>query len=176
MSDDGPIIINGNHHVDGGPIIKSTGRKVTIAELEAFSNALERLTDKIRVYQDEVKVLESRLEPAGTGHLTTAIDVMNKRIDELSKECGAIVKKMSTSTSIYSAKAFFMEDGSPMPEPGTPGIDVQVPRPKPSASNAPTETQEESDPTPKAMYGHGVSSKLSGQLALEKLLKWESKN
>ena len=169
MSDE-PIIINSNHHVDSEPIIKSTGRKVTIAELEAFSNALERLTDKIRVYQDEVKVLESRLEPAGTGHLITAIDVMNKRIDELSRECGVIVKKMSTSTSIYSAKTFFLEDGSDMPEAGTPGIDRPKPRPKPSASNAPTETQEESDPTPNPY------SELSEQLYLEKLLKWESKN
>ena len=37
----------------------------------------------IRALRKEVKLLTTRLRPAGTGYLHTAIDVLNSRIDEL---------------------------------------------------------------------------------------------
>ena len=40
----------------------------------------------IKVLREEVEVLTKRLKPAGTGHLHTAIGVINSRIDELIKE------------------------------------------------------------------------------------------
>ena len=43
----------------------------------------------IDVLRKEVKVLTSRLEPAGTGYLITAIDVINSRIEELIEEVTA---------------------------------------------------------------------------------------
>ena len=49
----------------------------------------ENLMISIDVLRKEVKVLTSRLKPAGTGYLITAIDVINKRIDELIEEVTA---------------------------------------------------------------------------------------
>ena len=43
----------------------------------------EELIQTIKVLRQEVEVLTTRLEPAGTGYLHTAIDVINGRIDEL---------------------------------------------------------------------------------------------
>ena len=43
----------------------------------------------IKVLREEVEVLTKRLKPAGTGHLHTAIGVINSRIDELIKEITA---------------------------------------------------------------------------------------
>ena len=39
----------------------------------------------IKVLRNEVEVLTKRLKPNGTGHLHTAIGVINSRIDELIK-------------------------------------------------------------------------------------------
>ena len=39
----------------------------------------------IKILREEVEVLTRRLRPAGTGHLHTAIGVINSRIDELIK-------------------------------------------------------------------------------------------
>ena len=46
----------------------------------------EELIQTIKVLRQEVEVLTTRVKPAGTGHLITAIDVINKRIDELMLE------------------------------------------------------------------------------------------
>jgi hypothetical protein len=48
----------------------------------------------IKVLREEVEVLTKRLKPAGTGHLHTAIGVINSRIDELIKN-GMIDKSIS---------------------------------------------------------------------------------
>ena len=40
----------------------------------------------IKILRGEVEVLTKRLKPAGTGHLHTAIGVINSRIDELIEE------------------------------------------------------------------------------------------
>ena len=39
--------------------------------------------ETIKVLRKEVEVLTTRLEPHDTGHLHTAINVINSRIDEL---------------------------------------------------------------------------------------------
>ena len=49
----------------------------------------ENLMISIDVLRKEVEVLTSRLGPAGTGNLHTAINVINKRIDELIDEVTA---------------------------------------------------------------------------------------
>ena len=46
----------------------------------------EEIIDAIRVLRNEVEVLTSRLKPNATGHLDTAIGVINSRIDELIEE------------------------------------------------------------------------------------------
>ena len=43
----------------------------------------EEIINTIKVLRKEVEVLTTRLRPAGTGYLYTAIDVINGRIDEL---------------------------------------------------------------------------------------------
>jgi len=49
----------------------------------------ENLMISIDVLRKEVSILTSRLKPAGTGYLHTAIDVINSRIDELIEEVTA---------------------------------------------------------------------------------------
>ena len=46
----------------------------------------EEIVSAIRVLRKEVEILTTRLKPAGTGHLHTAIGVINSRIDELIEE------------------------------------------------------------------------------------------
>ena len=46
---------------------------------------LERI-NTITVLELEVLVLESKVKPNATGHIITAIGVLNSRIDELKKE------------------------------------------------------------------------------------------
>ena len=48
----------------------------------------------IKVLRQEVETLTKRLKPNGTGHLHTAIGVINSRIDELIKN-GMIDKSIS---------------------------------------------------------------------------------
>ena len=43
----------------------------------------DEIVQTIKVLRKEVELLTTRLEPAGTGHLITAIGVINSRIDEL---------------------------------------------------------------------------------------------
>ena len=56
----------------------------------------DELVQTIKVLRQEVEVLTTRLRPAGTGHLHTAIGVINGHIDELIEEAVA---------------PFFKEDG-----------------------------------------------------------------
>ena len=49
----------------------------------------EDILNTIRVLRGELEVLTSRLRPAGTGYLHTAIDVINNRIKELIDEVTA---------------------------------------------------------------------------------------
>ena len=46
----------------------------------------EKIIDAIKVLRKEVEVLTSRTRDKGTGHLHTAIGVINSRIDELIEE------------------------------------------------------------------------------------------
>ena len=43
----------------------------------------KEIVEAIKVLRKEVEILTSRLEPHDTGHLHTAISVINARIDEL---------------------------------------------------------------------------------------------
>ena len=43
----------------------------------------KEIVEVIKVLRKEVEVLTSRLEPHDTGHLHTAINVLNSRIDEM---------------------------------------------------------------------------------------------
>lgn len=43
----------------------------------------KELIAAIKVLRKEVEILTSRLEPRDTGHLHTAINVINSRIDEM---------------------------------------------------------------------------------------------
>ena len=43
----------------------------------------EEIVNAIKVLRKEVEILTTRLKPNGTGHLITAIGVINGRIDEL---------------------------------------------------------------------------------------------
>ena len=44
---------------------------------------MKEIVETIKVLRKEVEILTSRLEPHDTGHLHTAISVINARIDEL---------------------------------------------------------------------------------------------
>ncbi len=50
----------------------------------------DELVTTIRVLQNEIEVLETRIKPQATGHLHTAISVINERIDELVDEVKGI--------------------------------------------------------------------------------------
>ena len=43
----------------------------------------KEIVEVIKVLRKEVEILTSRLEPHDTGHLHTAISVLNSRIDEM---------------------------------------------------------------------------------------------
>ena len=53
-----------------------------MSHLQIFKSQ-DELTEHISMLRKEVGVLKTRLRPAGTGYLHTAIDVINGRIDEL---------------------------------------------------------------------------------------------
>ena len=46
----------------------------------------EEIIDAIKVLRNEVEVLTLRIKDRGTGHIHTAIGVINSRIDELIEE------------------------------------------------------------------------------------------
>tara|TARA_B100001250_G_scaffold414354_1_gene452169 strand:+ start:948 stop:1127 length:180 start_codon:yes stop_codon:yes gene_type:complete len=42
--------------------------------------------DRLLVLLDEVSVIKSRIQPQATGHLHTAVNVLNERIEEITKK------------------------------------------------------------------------------------------
>ena len=54
-----------------------------MTELHKNNQRVRNLIDTIKVLRKEVEVLTKRLRPAGTGHIITAIGVINGRIDEM---------------------------------------------------------------------------------------------
>ena len=54
-----------------------------MSELHKNNQRVRDIIDTIKVLRKEVEVLTKRLRPAGTGHLHTAIGVINGRIDEM---------------------------------------------------------------------------------------------
>ena len=54
-----------------------------MSELHENNQQVRNLIDTIKVLRKEVEVLTKRLRPAGTGHIITAIGVINGRIDEM---------------------------------------------------------------------------------------------
>ena len=82
----------------------------------------ENLMISIDVLRKEVSILTSRLKPAGTGYLHTAIDVINSRIDELIEEVTAPYWKdedgdigrlpgQTRSSHLRSIEGAFAEEG-----------------------------------------------------------------
>jgi len=41
--------------------------------------------DRLQILLEEVSILKSKLQPEDTGHIHTAISVLNERIDEVKK-------------------------------------------------------------------------------------------
>ena len=78
----------------------------------------ERITH-IKVLRNEVEVLTKRLKPNGTGHLHTAIGVINSRIDELIKN-GMIDKsigmKEKYGRAVMTVSEQMQEELEPLPE------------------------------------------------------------
>ncbi|MDP6772393.1 MAG: hypothetical protein QF704_16930 [Anaerolineales bacterium] len=60
-----------------------------MSELHKNNQRVRDIIDTIKVLRKEVEVLTARKRPAGTGHIITAIGVINGRIDELVKEITA---------------------------------------------------------------------------------------
>ena len=59
-----------------------------MTKLEALRGRIAAVTMeeiRIAVVQDEITLLQSRLEPHDTGHLHTAIGVLARRVEELKK-------------------------------------------------------------------------------------------
>ena len=46
----------------------------------------KEIVETIKVLRKEVEILTSRLEPHDTGHLHTAVNVLQSRVDELREE------------------------------------------------------------------------------------------
>ena len=73
----------------------------------------------IKVLRNEVEVLTKRLKPNGTGHLHTAIGVINSRIDELIKN-GMIDKsigmKEKYGRAVMTVSEQMQEELEPLPE------------------------------------------------------------
>jgi len=49
--------------------------------------------DRLQILLEEVSILKSRLQPHDTGHIHTAISVLNERIDEVKKNIEAKLEK-----------------------------------------------------------------------------------
>ena len=56
---------------------------VNLENLWTTIGAVSRDEVRIAVLQDEIEIHKSRLEPHDTGHLHTAISVIDRRIEEL---------------------------------------------------------------------------------------------
>ena len=61
-----------------------TNNAVNLENLWATIGAVSRDEVRLAVLQDEIEIHKSRLEPHDTGHLHTAISVIQNRITELS--------------------------------------------------------------------------------------------
>ena len=58
-------------------------------QLHLNNQRVRELIDSIKVLRKEVDILESRVQEHATGHLHTAIGVINGRIDEMIQELTA---------------------------------------------------------------------------------------
>ena len=56
---------------------------INLEKLWGTIGAVTRDEVRLAVLQDEIEVHKSRLQPTGTGHLHTAISVIERRIEEL---------------------------------------------------------------------------------------------
>ena len=56
---------------------------INLENLWATIGAVSRNEVRLAVLQDEIEIHKSRLEPRDTGHLHTAISVIQHRIEEL---------------------------------------------------------------------------------------------
>ena len=75
----------------------------------------------IKILRGEVEVLTKRLKPNGTGHLHTAIGVINSRIDELIKEITAPYfekeeMKEKYGRAVMTVSEQMQEELEPLPE------------------------------------------------------------
>ena len=61
-----------------------TNNAVNLENLWATIGAVSRDEVRLAVLQDEIEIHKSRLQPHDTGHLHTAISVIQHRITELS--------------------------------------------------------------------------------------------
>jgi cell fate (sporulation/competence/biofilm development) regulator YmcA (YheA/YmcA/DUF963 family) len=55
-------------------------------QLHLNNERVRELIDSIKVLRKEVVILQSRVEDHATGHIITAIGVIEKRIDEMIQE------------------------------------------------------------------------------------------
>jgi cell fate (sporulation/competence/biofilm development) regulator YmcA (YheA/YmcA/DUF963 family) len=55
-------------------------------QLHLNNQRVRELIDSIKVLRKEVVILQSRVEEHATGHIITAIGVIEKRIDEMIQE------------------------------------------------------------------------------------------
>ena len=79
----------------------------------------KELIETIKVLRQEVEILTTRLKPAGTGYLHTAIDVINSRIDEL---IGAAIDEnpdqvKDLTSEIYGEDVYEVIFCLPIPQP-----------------------------------------------------------
>ena len=72
---------------------------------------LERI-NTITVLELEVEVLKLKLRPHATGHIHTAIGVLNSRIDELNKE----IMKEKYGRAVMTVSEQMQEELEPLPE------------------------------------------------------------
>ena len=72
----------------------------------------------IKILRGEVEVLTKRLKPAGTGHLHTAIGVINSRIDELIDEGMGYKPSMKEKygRAVMTVSEQMQEELEPLPE------------------------------------------------------------
>jgi hypothetical protein len=77
-----------------------------MSHLQIFKSQ-DELTEHISMLRKEVGVLKTRLRPAGTGYLHTAIDVINGRIDEL---IGSAIDAQPDKIRDLTSKIFEEED------------------------------------------------------------------
>ena len=60
-----------------------TNNAINLENIWGTIGAVTRDEVRLAVLQDEIEILKSRLEPHDTGHLHTAISVIQHRIEEI---------------------------------------------------------------------------------------------